>query len=1140
MSTAPGRGVTVSEGGNLDRHGLPTDRHHAAGKGVFFPPAARLLAGTAAVVALASVARLVVAAGTVTLYVDDGSTCTAGCGSQAAPYRTIQAAINDADARITAGTNSGATIQVAAGNYAERIYIFPNIHVLCDASGTTTIDATGLGRSAVILAAGLTGRVRTDFSIRNCRITGGVGEVRSSGSRMAGGGVFIFGDAVVSNNVISGNVMAGPEINWVGAGVYVGYGDPIIVGNVISGNVADPPPLGGGTAESRAVGGGIHVEGNGTGLVITHARIEGNTIVDNFVGGELGTGGGVRVDGALGTLVTRNLIFGNRASFGGGGLMAYGTVAIADNLVYGNSAAMWGGGMNLYEATANVINNTIFGNSLTLTNTPSGYAYANYGGGMLVDALLDQSADPQVLVANNLIAAGTVTPAGVAAGLHSNRTSPIITYTNFWNNLVLPASVDHVGGDFTEAQVIGVNSNTALDPRFVHPPLFADVSVAAGTPTTVAVLMASRWQVNEILEYNNDGVARTITAVNTSTNELTFTPALPASSQGFKFLANWGTSTDTTEDLRLLATSPAVDAGTNVPAPGVSVSVLDLDGQPRIQDGNNDATPIVDLGAYEFQIPDCDGDGVPNALDCAPCLATIQTVPGPVGPTLRVGLGPPTSLTWTRIAQANVYNAYRGSRSIGIPFSYNHVCLENASPDLQSQDTANPPVGTAYYYLVSGVNVCLEGCLGLTPPPGACEIPNPFPCTVPTADSDGDGVNDINDNCPLTANAVQADQDRDSVGDACDNCPTRANPDQIDSNGDGSGDACQDSDADGFPADVDCNDLNPAVHPAALEVCNGVDDDCDSLVDESLGVTACGTGACARLVSNCVGGVPQTCVPGTPATEICNGLDDDCDGATDEGFGTLTCGIGACSRSVAACIGGVPQTCIPGAPTTETCNGIDDDCNGVVDDGFANVDTDGDGLVDCLDPDDDNDQVPDASDCAPLIGSYSAIPGDIGPTLRSVSAIPPESFAFTPIAQSNVYNVYRGSVPITSPGAYLTNIGCRFPEATSAGFNEPEMPPRDTIFYYLITGTNRCGEGTIGLTGSGLPRPIAVPCAAQSRDTDTDAIFDIDDNCPRLSNPGQADRDHDGRGDACDNCPDAPNPGQEDSDGNGTGDACQV
>lgn len=41
-----------------------------------------------------------------------------------------------------------------------------------------------------------------------------------------------------------------------------------------------------------------------------------------------------------------------------------------------------------------------------------------------------------------------------------------------------------------------------------------------------------------------------------------------------------------------------------------------------------------------------------------------------------------------------------------------------------------------------------------------------------------------------------------------------------------------DADADGHAADVDCDDANPAIHPAAAESCNDVDDNCDGEVDE--------------------------------------------------------------------------------------------------------------------------------------------------------------------------------------------------------------------------------------------------------------------------------------------------------------------
>ncbi len=57
-------------------------------------------------------------------------------------------------------------------------------------------------------------------------------------------------------------------------------------------------------------------------------------------------------------------------------------------------------------------------------------------------------------------------------------------------------------------------------------------------------------------------------------------------------------------------------------------------------------------------------------------------------------------------------------------------------------------------------------------------------------DSDGDGLVDAIDTCPLIFDPMNGDTDGDGIGDMCDNCVVDVNPAQKDSNGDGSGDMC--------------------------------------------------------------------------------------------------------------------------------------------------------------------------------------------------------------------------------------------------------------------------------------------------------------------------------------------------------------
>ena len=64
------------------------------------------------------------------------------------------------------------------------------------------------------------------------------------------------------------------------------------------------------------------------------------------------------------------------------------------------------------------------------------------------------------------------------------------------------------------------------------------------------------------------------------------------------------------------------------------------------------------------------------------------------------------------------------------------------------------------------------------------------------------------------------------------------------------------------PLADDCDDGEPAAWTGRPEICDGIDNDCDGMIDEGR-LNACGT----------CGPVP---------TEICDGLDNDCDPVSDE------------------------------------------------------------------------------------------------------------------------------------------------------------------------------------------------------------------------------------------------------------------
>jgi hypothetical protein len=78
-------------------------------------------------------------------------------------------------------------------------------------------------------------------------------------------------------------------------------------------------------------------------------------------------------------------------------------------------------------------------------------------------------------------------------------------------------------------------------------------------------------------------------------------------------------------------------------------------------------------------------------------------------------------------------------------------------------------------------------------------------------DSDGDGVANNVDNCPVHPNPNQRDADFDGVGNVCDNCTLLGNAGQEDEDGDGFGNICD--------ADLDNNGMVGISDYNILAVC---------------------------------------------------------------------------------------------------------------------------------------------------------------------------------------------------------------------------------------------------------------------------------------------------------------------------------
>jgi len=275
-----------------------------------------------------------------------------------------------------------------------------------------------------------------------------------------------------------------------------------------------------------------------------------------------------------------------------GGWATVENCTITNNSGNSNGAGIYNQGSNSHTTIRNCL---ITGNKCS---------YPGYGGGIRTNSSNDQ-------IINCTIAGNLAWFGGGIYGASGTSITNCIVWANSWGSSSANEVYNVSGGNVNFSCIKGGwnngEGNIGDDPCFVSLYKFAGITCNSGTTTSIRVNDTSKYDVNDYIEYDQDGVLRKVTAKNPSPGTVTFAnDPLSANSQYGKIVYNWGNAaTSSYKNYHLLSSSsPCVDVGD--PSKNYS-GQTDIDGEDRVIDIPDIGDDIndVDMGADEFaQYPD--------------------------------------------------------------------------------------------------------------------------------------------------------------------------------------------------------------------------------------------------------------------------------------------------------------------------------------------------------------------------------------------------------------------------------------------------------------------------------------------------------------------------------------------------------